>query len=80
MSLTNNFVICRQSGVIRTNCIDCLDRTNVIQSLFATYVLTCQLGASNLESSNIKFFSIDFNNKLSNRMKINILFSLSMGR
>ena len=25
----------RQSGVFRTNCIDCLDRTNVVQSMLA---------------------------------------------
>lgn len=24
-------VICRQTGVFRVNCIDCLDRTNVVQ-------------------------------------------------
>lgn len=24
-------IICRQSGVFRVNCIDCLDRTNVVQ-------------------------------------------------
>jgi len=28
-------VLARQSGVFRTNCIDCLDRTNVVQSLLA---------------------------------------------
>ncbi|ELP85825.1 suppressor of actin, putative [Entamoeba invadens IP1] len=28
----NNEVIQTQSGVVRTNCIDCLDRTNVVQS------------------------------------------------
>ncbi|KAI8894882.1 SacI homology domain-containing protein [Globomyces pollinis-pini] len=28
-------VIQRQNGVIRTNCLDCLDRTNVVQTLFA---------------------------------------------
>ena len=26
---------CQQDGVFRTNCIDCLDRTNVLQSLLA---------------------------------------------
>lgn len=24
-------VICRQNGIFRVNCIDCLDRTNVVQ-------------------------------------------------
>ena len=28
-----------QSGIIRTNCMDCLDRTNVAQSAFGQYVL-----------------------------------------
>ena len=31
-----------QSGVFRTNCIDCLDRTNVVQSLIGRYVLVQQ--------------------------------------
>lgn len=29
----------RQTGVVRTNCMDCLDRTNVVQSAFAQYML-----------------------------------------
>lgn len=32
---TDGTVITTQSGVIRTNCIDCLDRTNVVQSMLA---------------------------------------------
>jgi hypothetical protein len=28
-----------QSGIIRTNCMDCLDRTNVAQSAFGQYIL-----------------------------------------
>lgn len=28
-----------QKGCIRTNCVDCLDRTNVVQSVFARNVL-----------------------------------------
>lgn len=32
-----------QKGSIRTNCMDCLDRTNVVQSLFARYVIYNQL-------------------------------------
>ena len=32
-----------QSSVIRTNCMDCLDRTNVVQSAFARHVITKQL-------------------------------------
>lgn len=33
----------KQDGVIRTNCMDCLDRTNVVQGMFARYMLFCQL-------------------------------------
>lgn len=33
----------QQNGCIRTNCMDCLDRTNVIQSQIAFIVLTNQL-------------------------------------
>ncbi|CAH0403194.1 unnamed protein product [Chilo suppressalis] len=36
-------VLLRQSGVFRTNCIDCLDRTNVVQSLLAKLQLTAAL-------------------------------------
>lgn len=32
-----------QNAIIRTNCMDCLDRTNVVQSLFGRYVLFHQL-------------------------------------
>ncbi|KAJ3229257.1 hypothetical protein HDU81_005522 [Chytriomyces hyalinus] len=31
------------SGILRTNCMDCLDRTNVVQSLFARHMLTKML-------------------------------------
>ncbi|KAJ9082645.1 Phosphoinositide phosphatase sac1 [Entomophthora muscae] len=37
--------VTRQQGVIRTNCMDCLDRTNVVQSMVAKHILTCQLKA-----------------------------------
>lgn len=29
----------KQAGVVRTNCLDCLDRTNVVQSVIARRVL-----------------------------------------
>ena len=32
-----------QTGVIRTNCMDCLDRTNVVQSAIAQHVLAQQI-------------------------------------
>ena len=37
-----------QSGVLRTNCIDCLDRTNVTQFAFGTVMLGRQLHALGL--------------------------------
>ncbi|KDQ60929.1 hypothetical protein JAAARDRAFT_124474 [Jaapia argillacea MUCL 33604] len=43
--ISNDFVMSQQKGVFRTNCIDCLDRTNVVQSAFARHVLDTQLGA-----------------------------------
>jgi len=36
-------IISTQSGVFRTNCMDCLDRTNVVQSLLARDTLQTQL-------------------------------------
>lgn len=33
----------QQDGVFRTNCIDCLDRTNVVQSMLARRCLTAML-------------------------------------
>lgn len=41
----NGKIKVQQSGVVRTNCMDCLDRTNVCQSSFAKYVLDVQLKA-----------------------------------
>lgn len=33
----------KQSAVVRTNCMDCLDRTNVVQSMLGRWALTRQL-------------------------------------
>lgn len=38
-----------QTGVIRTNCMDCLDRTNVVQSAFAQHMLQKDLEGDGLE-------------------------------
>jgi hypothetical protein len=38
-------IISTQSGVIRTNCIDCLDRTNLAQQVIGEYILNTQLDA-----------------------------------
>ncbi|KAL5111754.1 Synaptojanin-1 [Taenia crassiceps] len=42
-----------QTGVVRTNCIDCLDRTNTVQTLISTMLLASHfLKAMNLLSTN----------------------------
>jgi phosphatidylinositol 4-phosphatase len=38
-------IVRRQAGVVRTNCMDNLDRTNVVQTKFAEHVLNGQLRA-----------------------------------
>ncbi|KAI0636699.1 SacI homology domain-containing protein [Trametes polyzona] len=43
--VSNNHVMSKQKGVFRVNCIDGLDRTNVVESAFARHVLNRQLGA-----------------------------------
>lgn len=40
-----------QNGVLRTNCIDCLDRTNVAQYAYGLVALGCQLQILGLLSS-----------------------------
>jgi hypothetical protein len=39
----NNNVKKTQTSVVRSNCMDCLDRTNVVQSTLGRWVLTQQL-------------------------------------
>lgn len=36
-------IICRQNAVFRVNCMDCLDRTNVVQTAIGRAVLESQL-------------------------------------
>lgn len=56
----------QQTGVFRTNCIDCLDRTNVVQSLFAKRILEKQLRHYHI----IKYHeTIDLHPQLSNIFK-----------
>ncbi|KAL2258417.1 hypothetical protein VTK26DRAFT_8280 [Humicola hyalothermophila] len=44
-------VVARQKGVLRTNCMDCLDRTNVCQSSFAKHMLDLQLREQGFDMS-----------------------------
>ncbi|KAI8343973.1 SacI homology domain-containing protein [Chlamydoabsidia padenii] len=52
-------VFCEQTSVFRTNCMDCLDRTNVVQSSFARQVLNLQLmrfGITDYPDKGIKYY------------------------
>ncbi|XP_058002993.1 phosphoinositide phosphatase SAC8 isoform X2 [Hevea brasiliensis] len=51
-----------QKGIIRSNCIDCLDRTNVTQSYLAQKSLTAQMQRIGVLASNecISMFSEDY--------------------
>ncbi|KAI8971960.1 SacI homology domain-containing protein [Mycotypha africana] len=40
---TQNSLLKKQTSVVRSNCMDCLDRTNVVQSTLARWVMTQQL-------------------------------------
>lgn len=39
-------IVSSQNAIVRTNCMDCLDRTNVVQSLFGRYMFFNQLSAA----------------------------------
>lgn len=43
LNLSSNSIERRQTSVVRTNCMDCLDRTNVVQSKIGSYMLQSQL-------------------------------------
>ncbi|KAL8715527.1 MAG: hypothetical protein Q9220_000863 [cf. Caloplaca sp. 1 TL-2023] len=45
----NGEIQARQKGVLRTNCMDCLDRTNVVQSACGSRALELQLKEEGLE-------------------------------
>jgi len=49
--VSDDHLMSEQKGAFRVNCIDCLDRTNVVQSAFARHVLDRQLGALALLNS-----------------------------
>ncbi|KAF8508378.1 SacI homology domain-containing protein [Gautieria morchelliformis] len=49
--VSGGIVMSQQKGAFRVNCIDCLDRTNVVQSAFARSVLQDQLAAVALASA-----------------------------
>ena len=47
---TNNYMLSLQNGVIRSNCVDCLDRTNVYQQIIGTAVMIIQLRFCKIKS------------------------------
>ncbi|KAG0209131.1 hypothetical protein BGX33_005829 [Mortierella sp. NVP41] len=57
----------KQTSIVRTNCMDCLDRTNVVQSVVSRWVLNRQLREIGILSPDEKFelfdqFESDFRN------------------
>ena len=49
-----------QTGIVRTNCMDCLDRTNVVQSIFARRMLFAQLqAATTISKRHTKSFDLN---------------------
>lgn len=56
----------QQTGIFRTNCIDCLDRTNVVQTLFSKRILEQQLKRYNVIKYNE---TIDSYKQLGNTFK-----------
>ena len=41
--MDNDGVICEQRGVFRINCVDCLDRTNIVMTAIAKAVMDIQV-------------------------------------
>ncbi|KAF3213366.1 hypothetical protein TWF192_006836 [Orbilia oligospora] len=52
-----------QAGIIRTNCMDCLDRTNVVMSNFARRAIEIQLTRLNIDPTKLET-SLNFMNLL----------------
>ena len=46
----------QQSGILRTNCLDCLDRTNAVQTLFALEALDLLLESFSIDASHTNKF------------------------
>lgn len=49
----NGQIVQTQKGIVRTNCMDCLDRTNVVQSTLALYALEKQLETAGVLASGV---------------------------
>jgi len=71
--LTTHEILKQQKGTTRTNCLDCLDRTNVVQTRISWLVLQKMLSYLGLNVQNIfdineKFFTLT-NNKFKENFK-----------
>ena len=71
--LSTHEILKQQKGTTRTNCLDCLDRTNVVQTRISWLVLQKMLSYLNLNIQNIfdiheKFFTLT-NNKFKENFK-----------
>lgn len=67
----NEVVHRKQNGVFRVSCLDCLDRTNVVQSAFARFVLERQMQKIGFQVPSEKFegndsFDFAFNDSWAN--------------
>ena len=49
--LVGSTVVKAQQSTIRTNCMDCLDRTNVVQSVFCARSIDCAITQSRIPAS-----------------------------
>ncbi|EMG49621.1 Recessive suppressor of secretory defect, partial [Candida maltosa Xu316] len=60
--LKSQTIVKLQNKIVRTNCMDCLDRTNVVQSTIGRWVLQNQLTQTNYlsQTSTIPFEKIDY--------------------
>lgn len=45
-------IICDQRGVFRVNCMDCLDRTNVVQAALARHIMEQQVNEQTDKQTN----------------------------
>ena len=66
-----------QTSIIRTNCMDCLDRTNVVQSVFAKHFLTNMLRDIHVLNATEKVEDFtDFHHLLMNGIGVHIIHSV----
>ncbi|KAI9276938.1 Endonuclease/exonuclease/phosphatase [Phascolomyces articulosus] len=54
MDSVDNHIVNRQTGCFRTNCMDCLDRTNLVQSKISSMALQSYLGGLHISQWDIE--------------------------